>query len=283
MSLRVLKIAKNATLQDRGRFGFRHYGVPEAGPFDQHSAEASNFALGNDSCSSVLELHAPGAEFEAVSSCWIAVFGALTDVRIDGNLIPENQNVFQLEGGSRIEISSFRKGARLYLAMEGGFEASKMLGSVCGTHVEPGDVFQSASKIAIVEPELPNLIWDFETPFRIPIVPNGFSDFDFDIVENLVVSHHSDRRGIRLFGNVPTHNGRQNSQPICAGAVQWTPSGELIVIGPDGPTIGGYPLIGTVPSFALSRLGQAVMNDPVHLYPISWEKLDEERQRTLLT
>jgi allophanate hydrolase subunit 2 len=267
-----LKIAKNATLQDAGRIGFRHFGVPDAGPFDWFSAEASNIAVGNESGTAVLELHAPGAEFETTESCRIALYGALTDIRINEDLVLGFHRHFQLKMGCRVEISRFRKGARLYLALEGGFEAQKTLGSVCGTVVEPGDVFQSASRAPFSEPRFPFLNWDFDTPIQLPIIPSGVTAFDFGAIDNLVVSHLSDRSGIRLEGNIPRHSLRPISQPICAGAVQWTPSGELIVIGPDGPTIGGYPWIGTIPKFALFRLAQATMKDPVVLRSTSWEE-----------
>jgi len=79
----------------------------------------------------------------------------------------------------------------------------------------------------------------------------------------LTVSLRSNRTGVRLEGFHKTHSLELPSEPSCVGAVQHTPSGELILIGPDGPTIGGYPVVGVVCSDDLDRIGQLKPGQPV--------------------
>lgn len=84
-----------------------------------------------------------------------------------------------------------------------------------------------------------------------PILPPGESLSYLPSTELIapgpfVVERSSDRRGIRMSGAPVTDPVDRFSEPVTVGAIQWTPSGELILIGPDGPVIGGYPSIGTV-------------------------------------
>jgi allophanate hydrolase subunit 2 len=93
----------------------------------------------------------------------------------------------------------------------------------------------------------------------------------------LTVHPYSDRRGVRLSGDVPTHELRLPSEPQCVGSIQWTPSGELIILGPDGPTIGGYPQIGFVIEADISRVGQLKPGSTAHLRWVTPEQAEEER------
>jgi len=71
-----------------------------------------------------------------------------------------------------------------------------------------------------------------------------------------VVSHASDRVGVRLAGAFQPHTWELPSEPACVGAIQVTGAGELLILGPDGPTIGGYPKVAVVIDADLDRVGQ---------------------------
>src|SRR5690242_4384780 len=80
--LRVLDCGLGLTLQDRGRPGWRRFGVPLSGPMDRHSAACANRLLDNDSSCPVLELLGSGARFEVLQDAWIALCGAA----VEGNI-----------------------------------------------------------------------------------------------------------------------------------------------------------------------------------------------------
>lgn len=94
----------------------------------------------------------------------------------------------------------------------------------------------------------------------------------------------SNRAGVRLNGLPPKQTPEIASEPSCVGAIQLTPSGQLIVIGPDGPTIGGYPKVGTVIEADLDFVPRLLPGRTVELVPIKWDearRVAEERSRQL--
>ncbi len=84
----------------------------------------------------------------------------------------------------------------------------------------------------------------------------------------------SDRRGVRLRGGTATHGLSLTSRPTVPGAIQITPDGTLIILGPDGPTIGGYPVVATVCDADLDRVGQMPPMEPIWFVPVDAEEAD---------
>lgn len=100
---------------------------------------------------------------------------------------------------------------------------------------------------------------------------------------HLTVDMRMDRKGIQLSGSLEQHNLELPSAPTTPGSLQWTPSGSLLLLGPDGPTIGGYPSIGTIPYMEFSKVAQLCPMDSVDLLPISLDQfLQAERSWTSL-
>jgi allophanate hydrolase subunit 2 len=88
---------------------------------------------------------------------------------------------------------------------------------------------------------------------------------------NLAVDPNSSRAGVRLNGLAAQDVPELESEPSCVGAIQRTASGQLIVIGPDGPTIGGYPKVGTVIEADLAQVARQLPGRHVELAPVDWE------------
>lgn len=264
MSLLVRQIATGATLQDGGRRGYRQFGVPVAGPFDRESHALANALLGLSPDAPCLEIPSPGAEFEALGPCQVALVGAMCECscgRINSS--------FPLAAGEVLRIGGFKAGLRVYLACH-GLSGPRMLGSVAGTQVSKGDIVGKSG------PNLP--------PRTLAHTPSSLSNGPLRVIpigDSVLqaayeVSLDSNRVGLRLSPEQPESYTPEErpSEPSCPGAIQRIAGGHLLIHGPDGPTIGGYPKVAVVAQIDLDRLGQLAPLDTVRLQPIA---LDEAR------
>ncbi|MFN3682851.1 MAG: biotin-dependent carboxyltransferase family protein [Fimbriimonadaceae bacterium] len=265
MGLRVLRVQAGASLQDSGRPGYRRFGVPQGGAFDLAALEWGNALLGNPPGAPALELLLFGGRFRAESALRVAVVGAPCAVRVDGREAPWGRPV-GLQPGSELEIGLATEGLRVLLCAEGGFEAERILGSVSGHPVGTGDILRigrASGEPARAEPPP----WDTRLELAVDagpdavLLPPGLLDGAFE------ASHQSGRSGVRLVGAPPLALPELPSEPCDVGVVQATPSGELVVIGPDGPTIGGYSKVACVPEGELWKVAQLRPGETVRLKP----------------
>jgi allophanate hydrolase subunit 2 len=254
--------------------------VQPAGAFDRESYLLANALLGNPPDAAALELVPMGGRFQATEPCRAAVVGGDAEIRLSSGETARSGDVFGVAARDSFEIGTFRTGARAYLAVEGGFQAAKVLGSVSGAAVAKGD-----------ELACPDASGRLQSA-RLSGHPGSLSDRPLALIpvagrealaqevsgRLLAVSLNSDRRGIRLDGSELEHLAERPSEPVCVGTVQATPSGQLLVLGPDGPTIGGYPRIGTVCEADLDRLAQLRPGDGVVFEPVDLERARELSQ-----
>lgn len=201
---------------------------------------------------------------------------------------------FSLKPGDRLRIGGARSGARAYLAVRGGFLTGPVLGSRSSeSPVEAGaclPVLPSHGPSRRPRPGTsgPPEKSGPEAPLRVlpgpdaPVLPEGWTQEALFQVGPL-----SDRVGVRLEDPglpVPGQGSPQRrSAPVAPGAVQWTPGG-LIVLGPTGGTMGGYPHVAHVISADLDRLAQLRPGDPVRFALVGLaeaRRLARERLRFL--
>lgn len=280
MSLRVLSIGSGATLQDSGRRGFRRFGVPTSGPFDVRSAVLANSLLGNSRDAAVLEMPTSPAEFEAVEPTAFALFGPGDRVKTIRSQPHGYGDTYCLLPGDRIVIGDSGEGCRLYLALPGGIVGQETLGSVSGQPVREGTVLKPCT------PGIPSRRAGLER-FAFKVEPTlvarpgpHFKAACGDGREfEMVVDHRIDRRGVRLMGSIPNHDLRLPSEPVAIGSIQWTPGGEWIVIGPDGPTLGGYPKIGYLLRRSVNACAQLRPGDKVQVKFVSEEEAQIFKQK----
>src|SRR5947207_1569838 len=116
------------TVQDLGRCGYQGLGVPVSGPMDQYSHRLANLVLGNEPMAAALEITLMGPELAADGAVSCAVAGAEIDTTVDGRPVLPNVPVVVPSGG-RIRFGAHRRGARLSLAVRGGFDVPLTLGS----------------------------------------------------------------------------------------------------------------------------------------------------------
>lgn len=276
------------TLQDRGRPGLAHLGVPPSGAADPWGHAVACLLAEAPAGAAVLEVTLGGARLRAVETCTVALGGADLGAELDdGRRLPCGA-VHLLPAGSEIRFAGSGPGSasgiRAYVALAGGIDARPVLGSastcvparlggIDGRPLRAGDVLLPARRGDL---GAAGRVWPSGTaphpatrpgPIRFVAGPD-LRHLPPDAPEALaastwVVGPASDRMGIRLDGaNLPA--GREIlSHPVIPGAVQVPADGRPVVLFVDGPTIGGYPVAGVVPRWQWPRLGQLGPGDRV--------------------
>ena len=267
----VLDPGLGATLQDGGRPGWRRFGVPRGGAMDSHAAQWANRLLDNPRDAPVVELLLQGAKLKALRDGWTAVTGAA-----EAASVPAWRAV-RLHQGEILQFSTADAGVWIYLAVDGGFDGPRKLGSVgvyargqLGSPFGRGDILLRAAGAPFA---LPGGVagrmvdWHekrhYRTPPRLRVWPgpqwNFFNEDDRGLFfgQEWLVSAQSDRVGYRLSGRPLRPSEEQIlSEPVLEGSIQVASDGQPIVTMRDGPTVGGYPTLGLVDGADLSWLAQ---------------------------
>jgi 5-oxoprolinase (ATP-hydrolysing) subunit C len=288
MGLIVIDPGLSTTVQDAGRTGYREWGVPPGGAFDRGAAGLANALVGNDADCAVLELTLVGGTYEAQVPLAMAMAGAPMDAKVvapDGSVqvlrIPLSWSLLQ---GERLLLGRALEGARMYLAVRGGWQTRLRLGSRSSEErLRAGEVLPAASgSIPARHPAGPLWMTPATEPFRIIDGPDPLSDdraFDrssFWADRRFRVGSRSDRMGLRLEGGpvAIVSPPERLSAPVAPGAVQ-VAGGQLIVLGVAGGTMGGYPHVAHLISADLDRLGQLRPGDAIAFRRVT---LDEARR-----
>jgi len=254
----------------------RRFGVPPGGPFDSGSAKAANALLGNPLDATVIEFGLANARLRAQTAGEIALAGASCEVMLDQARIelPCRVSMFT---GQTLQITPPKFGARVYLAGPGGWSAASNKRPIIPLSISAQASLSSANDSA--GPEIPPQRTPTESgPIRIVPGPQAPAESEFDWSKGtFTVSHLLDRTGIRLEGPKILPKPELVSEPACPGTIQLTNEGQLVILGPDGPTIGGYPKLACVASVDLHRLGQLRPGDE-----ISFQQIDFKTARDLL-
>jgi biotin-dependent carboxylase-like uncharacterized protein len=266
--IEVVKTGMGASIQDLGRPGWKHFGVPPSGAMDRHSAIWANRLVGNPDELPVIELLMQGAELRMLVTRRVAVTGAEADAEIP------TWHARLMRAGDHLSFRHNRKGLWTYVAVQGGFHAPVVLGSASayprggiGSILHPGEILtdgdcEEISQVAESWTALGEQR-DFDQPPLLRVWRGPQWDC-FDAAEwrcflevEWEVSSRSDRVGYRLEGarmNPPMCE--MCSEPQVIGSVQVPPNGQPIVTMRDGPTVGGYPKIGIVDPESLCWLAQ---------------------------
>lgn len=279
-SVTIIRTGPQALVEDLGRPGNAHLGVPPSGALDQHSLKLANRLVGNPEGAAGLELLLGGLVLKADASCTVAVTGPATEVRVGGRLADSHQPI-HLRQDEVLEIGTPLTGLRNYLALSGGIEVDEELGSrstdlLSGIGPEP---LRDNDVLHLGTPNLPEGA-DVVPPHHalqtlvIPILLGPRDDW-FDDAETQLrqgswtVSDRSNRVGARLSGTrLNRRDGEIPSEGMITGAVQVPPDGQPVIFLNDHPTTGGYPVIGVVDNDHLRFLGQARPGTEVRFRPV---------------
>jgi biotin-dependent carboxylase-like uncharacterized protein len=280
----VLSPGTLSVVQDRGRIGFAALGVPRAGAADFTSARLANLAVGNPDTAAVVEMTLRGAAVRVTSTRCVALVGD-ADLSVDGTPVARGA-VHVVAPGQVLSVGPIGPRPRAYLGVAGGVEIPAVLGSrssdlLCG--IGPGPLV-AGDELALGEPGRAR--GQFEMPERCTTLrvlrgPDATSDGTWARVQDaeLAVGDRSDRTGVRLAAEPPLApaDPLAGSVAMVTGGVQLPPGGDLIVLGVDHATLGGYPVIAAVVSADLPLLGQLRPGDTVRL-----EEVDARRAGSLL-
>lgn len=272
MSLRVLQIGADAAWHSAPQLGLRRFGVPVGGPFDLGSWTIACALAGIDAA---VEIGPFGVRLMAESDCAVAVVGAERSLAVDGR--PVSQGVITVPVGATLEVGMPSRGARSYLVGCGA--APPQADGLDTRPVRRGDLVPAERDREHPLAALPESL----RPGAIRVV-EGPDAAAFDLGELLSnewrVAQLADRTGIRLEGPslaASADDADRLSAPQVFGAIQISRGGTPIVIGPDGPTIGGYPVIAVVIGADRDRLGQVKPGDALR-----FELADLAEARNLL-
>ena len=270
------------TIQDSGRWGFQHLGVPVSGPMDPVAHRTANALLGNASDAATLEAAILGPELRFEHQARIAIAGGDLNPMLDGARL-SMYSVAQCSVGSTLRFGDRRSGSRVYIAIEGGISVPPVLGSrathimsgmggIAGRALQAGDRVPLSERVSSSSSAVPGSRPQTGVDARLRVMQGPQADYCHpDALDALqrtrfTISPQSDRMGYRLAGGtLPTLRdaGEMISDATVIGALQVPPSGQPILLMADRQTTGGYPQIAVVITADLSVAAQLAPGDSV--------------------
>lgn len=301
MALEVISPGLSTTVQDLGRPGYYHIGIPVSGGMDRFALRCANMLVGNDEGAAVLEAVFTGPQLRFYADALVAVTGATMPVKIDGVEHP-GWTALKVRAGQTLSFGFLKAGARAYIAVSGGIDVPVVLGSrstytlgALGGHngrkLEKGDrlpigaVHGIAPEGATIAEAMRRMPGAGEVTLRtLPglyshRVTTGARERFFS--ESWKVAPEADRIGYRFRGGTPlAFEARE--QPFGAGSdpsnivdacypygsIQVPGGTEPIVLHRDAVSGGGYFMIGTVISADMDLIGQLQPHTRARFLPV---------------
>jgi biotin-dependent carboxylase-like uncharacterized protein len=294
MAVKVINPGLSTTVQDLGRPGYYHLGIPLSGGMDRFALRAANMLVGNEEGAAVLEAVFMGPELQFAADAMVAVTGAELPPKVDGDL-RQTWTAFRVKAGQILSFDFLKSGARAYIAIQGGIDVRVVLGSrstytlgalggydgrklAAGDSLRIGGVANAAKEGRAVPADLrrmpgspvelralPGLYWHRITD------ASGKAFFD----DTWKVAPEADRIGYRFRGGRPLEF-EARKQPFGAGSdpsnivdacypygsIQVPGGTEPIVLHRDAVSGGGYFMVGTVVSADMDLIGQLQPHTP---------------------
>jgi urea carboxylase len=283
-----------------GRLGYWQVGVPPSGPMDMRSFRLANRMVGNPDDVAALEITMRGPELRFNCDAVITLAGAAIEATLDGLVVPMHMPV-SVKAKQVLSLGNMpTSGRRSYLALQRSFHAPEHLGSRAafmlggfGGHatgaLKAGDVLRRGNVEAIhaARVAFPDEVSHIPREWTIGVVygPQGAPDFFREsAIETLFsapydVHFNSDRTGVRLIGPKPDwarddggeaglHPSNLHDNAYAVGAIDFT--GDMpIILGPDGPSLGGFCCPAVVTKDDLWMIGQLRPGDKVRFAPVA--------------
>jgi urea carboxylase len=306
----VLQPGTYTSVQDYpGRVGLWSIGVPPSGPMDDYAFQLANRIVGNHQSAAALEYTIIGPKLKFHRDATIALTGATSPAKIDGELIPFWQPV-AIKAGQILEIGKADQGCRGYLAVRNGFDVPVYLGSRStfalgqfGGHA--GRTLRATDMLPITNPAIaacttPAPIYDaaaapveliptYPNEWEIGVLygPHGAPDFfQPEAIEMFFstaweVHYNSNRLGIRLNGPKPTwtrsdggeaglHPSNIHDTEYAIGSINFT--GDMpVILTKDGPSLGGFVCPVTIVKAELWKVGQVKPGDKIRFKRLSFD------------
>lgn len=300
MGIEIISSGLQTTIQDLGRVGWRHMGVPESGGADKFSLKLANFILGKPFNSSVLECTLTGPTLKFSKSYSVAVTGADMSPRINNKEVEMNQ-VIEVKPNDILSLDNCSKGCRSYISFSEEILSEDFLGStstylpaklggIGGLPLKEGSVINTKpcnlETTSLTEIDF-HLGIHFKNKWNIKVIRGP----EFDLIKEtsrkiifssiFTVSNDSSRMGNRLLGVKVdiSKNNQMVSCPMATGTIQCPENGLPIILGCDSQTLGGYPRILQIAFTDLHLIGQLRPNDRVSFEKISIDQARKELKK----
>ncbi|OEY95723.1 urea carboxylase [Acinetobacter proteolyticus] len=307
--IEVLQAGIQTAVQDvTGRLGYWDVGVPPSGAMDALSLNVANQLLGNAFNSSGLECTLLGPTLKFHCDSQIAITGGEMEVSLDGQPVAMWSSI-NVRKGQVLKCGRISTGCRSYIGIKHGLNLPAYLGSLAtftlgqfgghaGRNLLIGDMLpiteaKIEQTVALKSEQIPS----FKTEWEIAVMygPHGAPDFFtpndvamfFD--QDWEIHFNSSRTGIRLIGPKPEwaridggeaglHPSNIHDNAYAIGAIDFT--GDMpIILGPDGPSLGGFVCPAVVINSELWKLGQLKAGDKVRFIPVSYAQAQQLEQR----
>lgn len=269
-TIEVVRAGPLTTVQDRGRAGWAHVGVPPSGAVDPRAYELGALLVGNASGAAALETTLAGPSLRFAAPALVAVTGGVADVSVSGRTAAMNV-ALHVQAGDVVEVGRCRRGVRAYVSVRGGIEAACTLGSRStdlltglgppplrdGDELKLGPEPSTRPRDDLVTEAIPS-----ESVLRVTLGPRDdrFAADALDVLVSQVwrIDPASNRVGVRLQGPplMRADESELLSEGVVTGALQVPPAGQPIVLLNDHPTTGGYPVLAVVREADLPVAGQ---------------------------
>lgn len=322
MQISIIKPGILSTIQDMGRMDYLAQAVPLSGAMDILSARMANKAVGNNDDEATIEFTYASAEVKANTDILIACVGDGAIFSCGIKILPMERPIF-LPAGSIVKLANNPEGARTYLAIAGGWDVTKVLGSKStylpagfggykGRALKAGDHLNSVKPLNQVSLNILNKLKGDKIhylPWSIPrepmilgdrklirVVPaHEFTWFDSHSIIDFLsapfsIGLNSNRMGYHLEGSKINRVNKEEllSTAVCPGTIQVTGSGNMILLMADCQTTGGYPRIAQVAAVDLPLCGQLKSGDSIRFTGISREEaeilyIEREKELAKLT
>lgn len=312
MSIRVLRAGAFTSVQDRGRSGRQHDGVPVSGAMDDVALRVGNALVGNPGGAAALEATLVGPSLAFDVDAYVAVTGADMDARVNGRRLAPWWAT-PIHAGETLTLDAARVGCRSYIAIAGGFDVPEVLGSrstyaragfggVQGRKLARGDVL--ATGVAEADAvaggakrrnaprgvDVRHLELQRATVRIIPgphLALLNHQSWRTLFESAFTLTPESDRMGLRFAGAPLVLSGAVEllSAGVAMGTVQLPPEGSPIILMADRQTTGGYPRLGEIATVDLPVLAQLRPGDQVRFAEVSAEEAERlylEREREVV-
>ena len=304
MSLKIIQPGLSTSIQDLGRPGYFHLGIPIGGAMDRFALRCANMLVGNPEGAAGLEVVFMGPKIEFTRDALVAVTGADLPAKVDGES-REGWTAFEVKAGQTLSFDFLKAGARAYIAISGGIDTPPALGSrstypigalggIDGRNIAAGDVIPlgEADMIEAGQTVPANLRRMSGNPAELRVLPGlywhrltekaqqGFFDDDW------AVALEADRMGYRFKGGAPLEFV-DREQPFGAGAdpsnivdgcysygsIQVPGGLEPIVLHRDAVSGGGYFTLGAIISAVIDLIGQLQPLPPVKFLKVDMNQV----------
>jgi biotin-dependent carboxylase-like uncharacterized protein len=283
--IEILQSGWMTTIQDTGRNGFQAYGVPTSGAFDPFLARVANKLVGNSFDQPFLEFAIAGPSLAFHVDAVMAVCGSGLIYELDGSRIPEFSAV-RVRAGAKLNFVRMN-GWYGYLAAAGGFDVDPILGSA-STSLAAGIgkrlMKDDQLKVRSHSTELYSLrpgYWNYPQESVLHLLPSLHTSHFQERERRKIADHsyrispQSNRMGIRFQGATLEAPSIRRSVPAIPGTVQIPRDGLPIILGPEGPTTGGYAQMAVI-----SRLSWTVLavQKPGETIRFDWLNVEDARR-----